>query len=88
MQMIEPILILKIGCLAGLPSKLFFEIAARTYGWKSKAAQSGSRSCRHLPNLKQGVNRNWCESGKNCRICGVSTVNQTSAPEDVVPGEA
>ena len=51
MRAIEGILLEPVGCLADFPPGPFHEIAARLFGRKGKASESGSREYWHLLNL-------------------------------------
>ena len=89
MQIIDAVLFEPVGCLAEFPSEQFLEIAARLFGRRKKASQSGSRSYWHLLNLMERANRELDGSEKQlAEALEIQAVDAANAYEDVVPALA
>src|SRR5579864_1816388 len=89
MQAIEAVLFEPVGCLAEFPSGQFLEIAARLFGRRKTASQSGSRSYWHLLNLMDSANKKLDESERQLvEALEVQAVAATNAYEDVAPALA
>jgi len=86
MQNIEGILFEPVGCLAEFPVEPFQEIAARLFGRRKQASQSGSRSYWHLLNLIESAGRKLEGSEREMvAALEVQAVGASSVYEDVLP---